>query len=41
MTVDAANVSMIHTFNNEEYLINLIDTPGHVDFGGNVTIMSY
>src|SRR3989344_1949376 len=37
MTVDAANVSMIHTFNNEEYLINLIDTPGHVDFGGNVT----
>ncbi len=37
MTVDAANVSMIHTFKNEEFLINLIDTPGHVDFGGNVT----
>src|SRR3989338_9427732 len=37
MTVDAANVSMIHDFNNEEFLINLIDTPGHVDFGGNVT----
>ena len=37
MTVDAANVSMIHDFNGEEYLINLIDTPGHVDFGGNVT----
>ncbi len=37
MTVDAANVSMVHTFQNEEYLINLIDTPGHVDFGGNVT----
>src|SRR3972149_4868056 len=37
MTVDAANVSMAHKFNNEEYLINLIDTPGHVDFGGNVT----
>lgn len=37
MTVDAANVSMAHSFNDEEYLINLIDTPGHVDFGGNVT----
>ncbi len=37
MTVDAANVSMIHEFGGKEYLINLIDTPGHVDFGGNVT----
>ncbi|MFH0701569.1 MAG: elongation factor EF-2 [Candidatus Woesearchaeota archaeon] len=37
LTVDAANVSMIHTFGGNEYLINLIDTPGHVDFGGNVT----
>src|SRR3990167_3444352 len=33
MTVDAANVSMVHNFHDEEYLINLIDTPGHVDFG--------
>lgn len=37
MTVDAANVSMAHEFGGKEYLINLIDTPGHVDFGGNVT----
>ncbi|MBS3116269.1 elongation factor EF-2 [Candidatus Woesearchaeota archaeon] len=37
MTVDAANVSMVHAYKGEEYLINLIDTPGHVDFGGNVT----
>lgn len=37
MTVDAANVSMAHEYQGEEYLINLIDTPGHVDFGGNVT----
>jgi len=37
MTVDAANVSMVHPFQDKEYLINLIDTPGHVDFGGNVT----
>jgi elongation factor 2 len=37
LTVDAANVSMVHNFHGSEYLINLIDTPGHVDFGGNVT----
>jgi len=37
MTVDAANVSMVHNYQGKEYLINLIDTPGHVDFGGNVT----
>ncbi len=37
MTVDSANVSMVHNFHGDEYLINLIDTPGHVDFGGNVT----
>ena len=37
ITIDAANVSMVHEFEGEEYLINLIDTPGHVDFGGDVT----
>ncbi|MBN2459080.1 elongation factor EF-2 [Candidatus Woesearchaeota archaeon] len=37
LTVDSANVSMVHEFQKEEFLINLIDTPGHVDFGGNVT----
>ena len=37
MTVDAANVSMVHEYQEQEFLINLIDTPGHVDFGGNVT----
>jgi len=37
MTVDAANVSMAHEYQGHEYLINLIDTPGHIDFGGNVT----
>src|SRR3989338_985605 len=37
MTVDAANVSMPHEYLGKEYLINLIDTTGHVDFGGNVT----
>ncbi|MBW3019039.1 GTP-binding protein, partial [Candidatus Woesearchaeota archaeon] len=37
MTVDAANVSMVHKYQDSEYLIDLIETPGHVDFGGNVT----
>src|SRR3989344_1167873 len=37
LTVDAANVSMSHDYEGQSYLINLIDTPGHVDFGGNVT----
>jgi len=37
ITIDAANCSMVHTYEDKEYLINLIDTPGHVDFGGDVT----
>ncbi len=37
ITIDSASVSMIHKFEDKEYLINLIDTPGHVDFGGDVT----
>ena len=37
ITIDAANVSMVHNVDNEDFLINLIDTPGHVDFGGDVT----
>ena len=37
ITIDASNVSMVHEYNNQEYLINMIDTPGHVDFGGDVT----
>ncbi len=37
ITIDAANVSMTHEWNDRNHLINLIDTPGHVDFGGDVT----
>ncbi len=37
ITIDAANVSMTHRYDDNDYLINLIDTPGHVDFGGDVT----
>ena len=37
ITIYASNVSMVHNYNNDDYLINLIDTPGHVDFGGDVT----
>ena len=37
ITINAASASMVHEFGKESYLINLIDTPGHVDFGGDVT----
>ena len=37
ITIDSANVSMVHDYKDKDFLINLIDTPGHVDFGGDVT----
>ena len=37
MTVFASNISMVHTHKDKDYLINLIDTPGHIDFSGAVT----
>ncbi len=37
ITINAASASMVHEVEGTDYLINLIDTPGHVDFGGDVT----
>jgi elongation factor 2 len=37
ITINAASASMVHEIEGTDYLINLIDTPGHVDFGGDVT----
>jgi len=37
ITINAAIASMVHELEGTTYLINLIDTPGHVDFGGDVT----
>ena len=37
ITINAASASMVHQHEETDYLINLIDTPGHVDFGGDVT----
>ncbi|XP_037071435.1 translation factor GUF1, mitochondrial-like [Pollicipes pollicipes] len=37
ITVKAQTASLFYTHNGEEYLLNLIDTPGHVDFSYEVS----
>jgi elongation factor 2 len=37
ITIKTANISLLHEQNGTTYVINLIDTPGHVDFTGKVT----
>ena len=37
ITIKTANISLLHETEGKSYIINLIDTPGHVDFTGKVT----
>jgi len=37
ITIKTANISLLYEEAGNQYVINLIDTPGHVDFSGKVT----
>jgi GTP-binding protein len=36
ITIKAKNASVYHNYKDSEYKINIVDTPGHADFGGEV-----
>ncbi|RLI56715.1 MAG: elongation factor EF-2, partial [Candidatus Thorarchaeota archaeon] len=37
ITIKASGISLVHSFSDAQYLVNLIDTPGHIDFSSHVT----
>ncbi|MHA1793284.1 MAG: GTP-binding protein [Promethearchaeota archaeon] len=37
ITMKSTNISLVFKYNGNDVLINLVDTPGHVDFSGKVT----
>ncbi|MFW9966730.1 MAG: GTP-binding protein [Candidatus Thorarchaeota archaeon] len=37
ITIKASGISLIHELDGQDYLIHLIDTPGHIDFSSHVT----
>lgn len=37
ITMKTANISLVFDHGGEEVMVNLVDTPGHVDFSGKVT----
>lgn len=37
MTIKAANITLYYEYQGRPYVLNMIDTPGHIDFTGRVT----